>query len=431
MVIYYGLHIANPPIIVPRELISKGAALTGFPNKTWSTLAAFAGWFVIITFFYGLFGFPTQFTKAESGVFLRISSLPMADAWAAIQPYVSRAYSGHFAPMAFTAEMLVSMVFGTNETAWFVRQCLALSILATVTTEAIREANPANTFFGSAGLTAILVFHPFAADLMSWPFMVMQMACLTCASAAAMFLARYSRDPRPRTAWFCVMSGYAAMHFFGVGLAISAATLLALLLTAQAQSSERFAKWPLIVGTLLTALHAIPIMLRGGGVDGPVQWGDSVRRLLVLLVEQPIAALRATFATPWVMQPDLSIPVTQVVWGVAFATIAAIGLVACWRKASIERTLGTVSIVTLTLGAYVLTCGLIAARLRAEAGAASLVPFLIGGRYLIFPICYAVLAAGILRVPAYVYAVGAVAMMISTAVFVRYVAPTVWPSFFL
>ncbi|AVO45241.1 hypothetical protein C6569_09300 [Phreatobacter cathodiphilus] len=361
---------------------------------------------------------------------MQISSLPIADAWAAMQPYVARAYSGHFAPIAFTAEVLVSKLLGANETAWFVRQCLALSIFATVTTAALREANPANTVFGSACLAAILVFHPFAADLMSWPFMVMQIACLTCASAAAMFLARFSRDPSARTAWLCAMSGYAAMHFFGVGLAISAATLLALFLTAWAQSSGRFAKWPLIVGTVLTALHAIPIMLRGGGADGAVQWVDSVRRLLVLLVEQPIAALRATFATPWVMQPDLSIPATQAVWGGAFAAMAAIGLVACWRKASIERTPGTVPIVTLALGAYVLTCGLIAARLRAETGAATLVAFLIGGRYLIFPIFYAVLAAGTLRVPAYVYAVGAAGMMISTAVFVRFVAPTLWPSFF-
>jgi hypothetical protein len=413
----------------PRSRL-EGAALNGLSDRTWKSLYLFAGWFAAIFTFYSLFGLPNLFMREESGILQRLSLLPIQEGWAGMRIFVYSAYSGHFAPVAFTAEFFLSRLVGPIEAFWFVRQCLAMSVFATVATMAMREINPANSLLGSAALAAILVFHPFSADLVSWPIMILQIACLTCMFAAAMFVARFARDPSPRTAWLCAMSGYASMHFLGVGLAVSLATLCALLLTSWARSSVRVAKWPLLVGTLLTALHAVPIMLKGGGPEGPVQWIDSIKRFLILFVEQPIAALRTTFATPWAMHPDLSIPLTQIVWGAVFAIIAAACLIAGWRR-GFSGKLGALPVVTLALGAYALTCALVAARLRADTGAAVLVPFLIGGRYLVFPIFFAVLAAGVLRVPAYVYVAGAIGMMISTAVFIRGVAPSLWPFMFV
>lgn len=387
-------------------------------------------WFIVIAIYYRLFGFPTQYMRAESGVFMQIAHLPKDQALEEMSRYLLRAYSGHFSPLGFCAEFLQSRLFGPNELPWFIRQCMALAVFSSVTSAAVREVLPTKSLTAALALTAIVAFHPFMAELVSWPFMFFQIACLTCLSAAMLFLSRFAKNPTAKNAWLCSMSGYVSMHFFGVGLAISAATLSTLLLTAFVLGRLRTAAPGLVLGGVITALHAIPMMLDGGGSNGVIQTQASVIRFFVLITEQPLAALRSTIVTPWIISPNLTIPNTHAIWGVALVAGICIGLATSWRKAAAFETLGNTPAMTLVLGVYFLTCILIVARLRAELDATSLTVFLIGGRYLIFPLFFGILALATCRIRSVFAVIAAIAMMISTAVFVRTGAPDVWPSLF-
>ncbi len=385
------------------------------------------------------FGFPIQFLRAESGLVLQQAYSP--NWWEWIKPCLTAAYGGHFIPAALSTELLTSWTFGPNEALWSIRQALVLAAMVVcagyTVQKSILNLHPSVEKRASViiGLAISLSFavHPFAIELFSWPFMWMQMACLACVALALYWLMEFINEPTGRSAFLCTLSAYASMHFFGIGLAISVAGLICLALSAYSAGASAKARSAIIVGASLTLLHAIPTAQSGGGRDGPVQISASVSRFLTLIVEQPIAAIRATFSTPWLSVPDLQSQTVQTISGAACLLVITIMLAKLWTSAASGegRRIALASAITFPLLAYLGTCLLTVARIRAETDHAALSPFLVGGRYLIFPMFFGMLTLSVAfrpnRFNAAISLVVLAWFITSSAFFVRDVAPSLWP----
>ncbi|WP_418137230.1 hypothetical protein [Agrobacterium sp. El2ro-1b] len=385
------------------------------------------------------FGFPIQFLRAESGLVLQQAYSP--NWWEWIKPCLTSAYGGHFIPAALSTELLASWMFGPNEALWSVRQALVLAAMsvcaACAMQRSILNVHPAAGKRASLiiGVAIALSFavHPFATELFSWPITWFQMACLACVALALYWLMEFINEPTRRSAFLCTLSAYASMHFFGIGLAVSVAGLISLALSAYSMGAFAKARSALVVGASLTLLHATPTAQSGGGRDGPVQISASVSRFLTLIVEQPIAAIRATFSTPWLSVPDLQSQTLQTISGAAGLVVIAMMLAKLWTSAASGegRRIALASAITFPLLAYLGTCLLTVARIRAETDHAALSPFLVGGRYLIFPMFFGMLTLSVAfrpnRFNAAISLVVLAWFVTSSAFFVRDVAPSLWP----
>lgn len=395
--------------------------------------------FVVWAFNYQ-FGFPVQFLRAESGLLLQEAY--SSDWWRWIEPCFTSAYGGHFIPAALSFELLNTRMIGPSELLWGIRQALFLGLMAVTVAVAMKSVicliNPTANRGISLGIAVFLSLsltaHPFMLELFSWPFMWMQMACLTCAALSLHRLMEFISKPTRANAFWCTISAYASMHFLGIGLAVSAATIISLSLSAYAIGEFPKARAALASGLFLTVLHAIPSALSGGGKDGPIQVFSSAARFLTLVIEQPLAAMRAMFATPWLAMPEFPSVEYQIVSGAAVLIIIIAGFARLWADAAATGSNNKIALaasLTYPLAAYLGVCLLTVARLRAETDESVLQPFMIGGRYLIFPMFFGALIFAIAFRPDHTGLLASVivlvALSVSSALFVRDSAPHLWP----
>lgn len=406
--------------------------------RTTSALALSLSLFIFI--FNAAFGLPVQFLRAESGLLLQIAHSPN---WLnEFSRYVTRAYAGHFIPVAFSLELLQTRLFGPNETLWAMRQSIALALLITaatynsVTLYGITHpgASTSSKRIVAIAIASCFAFNPFVIEMLSWPFMWFQFVCLTGMAVSLCFLLAFIKEPSHGRAFGVTLPAYASIHFLGIGLAISASALATLFIASMCLRQSRKAIPAIVVGLVLTAIHSIPSVMDGGGATGPIRVVDSIARYFTLFIEQPIAAVRATFATPWLPFPALSVIKTQSVLGAGVFVVVGACLSQKWSRAFLSKdqaSIASASALTFAFLAFCAICLLSVARLRAETDNAALVAFVIGGRYLIFPIFCAFLAAPVIIQPktsARILApIVTVVFAISAVVFVRDVVPNLWP----
>lgn len=338
-------------------------------------------------------------------------------------------------------ELLNAWLIGPDEFWWSVRQAAALGAMAVASTFAVmsarmtknpKESSTTGLLFGATFSLAFSV-HPFVLELVSWPFMWMQIACLACMALSLYWLTRFIAVPSKRAALLAALFAYASMHFFGVGLAISAAMLVSLFFVSHALKAVRTALPALLIGLIATLLHTVPSIM-ADDTSGPIRYSDSVARFIFLVSEQPISIAHAVFVSPALAIPDVGSIHIELL-PASLAILAVVGIVVYfWIDAIKERSqakITSAASITFPLLTYLGTCLLIVARLRAEADDASLIQYVVGGRYLIFPMFYSIFILAV-ALPSNRFAmmgcVGALlASMVFSAFFVRNIAPEVWP----
>jgi hypothetical protein len=357
-------------------------------------------------------------------------------------PFWTSAYGGHYAPLAFSLEFLSARIFGFNELPWSVRDALILAVLIvaigqTMRSIAVRVWPLGGRKFALVGFLSIslaLSANISVMEMLSWPFMWMQFACLACMAISLNALVSFISEPARKKAFMCVLSAYASMHFFGVGIAISSAALVSLSLAAWSLHKLSEARLALVLGSALTVVHAVPSALNSGGQNGPVQVLTSFKRYFSLIVAQPTSTFTSTFIWPFPSIPTSDSIGTQTIFGLAFFVALTLTMFAMWFSAYRSRSPRSVVVAasfTFPCLAFFATCLLIVGRLRAEVGDHVLAGFTIGPRYLIFPLVFSAFALPLVippnRFTAGLGVAAAFTSALATALVVHTLAPVVWP----
>jgi hypothetical protein len=430
------------------------------PSGQSSWIAVLALTIVALTGLFGVYcrslGIHVLFLNAESGLYLEMAFAGPEQQIGFIKTHVIRSYNGHFAPLAFLAELLQSKLFGTSERAWFWRQMFACGLLGSaagalvaLSARAAGMAQHASWAIGAAS-AVFLLCAPRIIELVMWPFMVMQLAMLALTAAAACTLLRFLDRRTPTLFAVYLLLAYATMHVFGVGAAISGSALLTgavvvwLLRDAgeiDAATARRLAQL-IAFFFVLTALHGWWMI---GGSDaptesaGPLSVRENVRRFAWLFFGSLFAGARALWARgdmPW---PDLSGGDADAVMGAALllGSITVLGAVAQHYRATGARThLIAFALLAYPLIAMLIYLALITFRLREVGDAAAILPFLIGSRYVVFPAFFLFMlsAACLLLLPRVVHlavvplaGIAAGWAVVGTAHFVFHHMPAIWP----
>ena len=427
-------------------------------QPSWITVLALS--IVVLTVLFGVYcrslGIHVLFLNAESGLYLEMAFASPEQQIGFVKTHVLRSYNGHFAPLAFLAELVQSRLLGTSERAWFWRQMVACGLLGSaagaliaLSARAASMTQRASCATGFAG-AVFLLCAPRIIELVMWPFMVMQLAMLGLTAAAGCALLRFldRRSPTPFAVY--LLLAYATMHLFGVGAAISGSALLTgavivwLMRDAgaiDAVTARRLARL-IAVFFVLTAVHGWWMI---GGSDaptdpaGPLSVRENVRRFAWLFFGSVFAGARALWARgdmPW---PDLSSGDADAVLGAALllGSMTALGAVAQHYRATGARThLIAFALLAFPLIAMLIYLALITFRLREVGDAAAILPFLIGSRYVVFPAFFLFMlgAACLLLLPrvahlAVVPLAGIAAgwAVVGTAHFVLHHMPAIWP----
>ncbi len=405
-----------------------------------------AGLVLALTLFIGAFykasGLHVNPFRAESGVYLASAHGP--DKSAFLRKYVISPYNGHFTPVVFGAEFAQARILGASERGWFWRQMLVLGLLGAAL---VRFAN---LVFSKAGLSpgpaaacavlsaCIFIFQPTIVELAAWPFMSFQLLCLTCAGMAAYYVTRLCESAARRDLVLFLFWGYAAMHCFGVGAAISAAAVGVGGLIVWALRMLR-SSWGIVAGfATLTVLHAY-VMSRSAGQDfgQPLPLSVNVERFGAFFVGSVYAGVRSLWANgrfPW---PNVEAFTVDSVYGVGLFLIAmSTALLLAYRAREDRAALTTGAIVAFPIGALALYCFLTVFRNRAIPDPHIMDTYFFGTRYIVFPAFFVFLAGTAAVVPLarslrglVVLPVGiaAASCMLATSMFLDGAVPKLWP----
>lgn len=175
---------------------------------------------------------PVQFLRAESGWYLAQSHADDATKSAVVRSFFTTSYGGHYAPLAFLAEFETAKFAGPSRTFWRWRQFVAVALTGTAIFFAARAIATAlgvgSRDLLAAAFASVAIFQPAMLDLVSWPFMVMQLAWCGLSLLAIYAVAQLPTEPR-RWTLIALAAAYASLHFSGVGIVTLAGTTAALL----------------------------------------------------------------------------------------------------------------------------------------------------------------------------------------------------------
>ena len=248
--------------------------------KKYPILSAFFAVFTSTILYWSFIGLNVQWLRAQSGQYLIISSHDIKYILSFMASRFLNSYNGHYTPILFSLEIAQSLIYGTNEILWTIRQAMGFSLLSLVTFMTFRSAlqNSQGTMianFVAFCVTAIFMLQPLMLDLASWPFMIMQILFMALFLLAAYHLISFGRTPaKASSLWLATACGYGTMHCLGTGLAVALsliACLIVLLILSYCDHGElreqrRHLIWTLTALSILTSVHAL-MMLRAPDVD--------------------------------------------------------------------------------------------------------------------------------------------------------------------
>ncbi|WP_439684876.1 hypothetical protein MNJPNG_05040 [Cupriavidus oxalaticus] len=419
-------------------------------------LAATVAFAVAFGAYCSALGIRIGFLRAESGLYLDMAFARTGVQLDFIRDYMLRSYNGHFTPVVFVSELLQSKLYRTREWAWYARQMFVCGMLGTAITwlgyQVTRAAGLSILGALSVGVftAAFFLCQPMMLELVTWPFMALQILMLaTMAAAGGMLMAFVKTSRIPAFASFLVLS-YSTMHIFGVGAATSASALatagavLWLLRDEDDISPEGLraaAKW-MAVAAAMTAVHAV-VMVKGANTPSAtgdaVSMTENVRRFGWLLMDSIYAGLRAMWASGGMQWPDMRVGDIEAVygWGMFMGGLCLVLSAAARYRATRDRLhLASFALIAYPFMAMVTYVALVTFRMRIVPDEQVLLSYFIGSRYVIFPSFYLFLMGmGVLLsmtvalqrgiVP--LSAVAAAAAIGGTAVFANGFMNTVWP----
>jgi hypothetical protein len=356
------------------------------------------------------FGIHVAFLNAESGFFLDEASASGAGLKQFIRWLSLHSYDGHYTPIPLIAELLQARLYGTRESAWFWRQMAVCGMLAAAIffyighIGRVAGLKPVAAKSAAVAFAVFFLCQPLVIEMVMWPFMAMQLLLLCMAAAAGCFLIRFiERHDISAFAAF-VLTAYASMHIFGAGLSVSLAALLTggallfLLRDADAIDRQQVSKglaW-LALAFALTAGHSL-MMLDARAFpppsEIPLTLFQNLARFGGLVLDSVVASLRHLylwsghgFKTPSMNEAGL-----RACGG--FALLAAVGALLGFLACRFRRTRDNIYLFGFGLLAFpflamTITLFMIVFRLHKVQGAEAVLPYLIGGRYIIFPAFY-------------------------------------------
>lgn len=435
---------------------------------------------LIFTLSFGAYcrfnGLYTNFLRVESGWFVDLAHADMADLRRFAWIWITHSYNGHFAPVAFVSELLQSRLIGASEKIWFWRQMFVVATLGTAIALAARRlarTAPVSTIGATIFAVSSAVFflcQPFILELASWPFMALLLMSLAMSALAVVFLVDFAVGRDPNRLLFFLLAAYGAMHFSGVGAAMSgAAILVAVLLVVEMKARGALSDDGLrrsvqfiLSAVILNVLHAALMLHDTDGdvrlqmvremfslkqevlAEPPVQPPtvlQALMRLGLLFMDSAFAGLRAMWGSGggfvW-PRFDIDTSPTEAVYALAFFVMVSLGLGGILAKARSEakpHLLASCAVSIYAWAAFVIYIAMVAIRLRTAPPDAAL-NFLIGPRYVIYPAFFlflgtlpilVLLLRAIGRPAVAIAVVAALGAALSTSVFARTMMPKIWP----
>jgi hypothetical protein len=228
--------------------------------------------FLLLAIYLTIARIPIQFLRGESGFMLTLTANPPArDHYFSL--YLRHSYNGHYTPLAFMAEWVQARLLGTSELAWLLRQAAVVTLLFLAIFNFARQLFHHFGRIGyvyAVGTASIACMTIPMLEMASWPFMVMQMLCMSLAFLCASKLVRFAHTQRRADLAMALMIGYASMHVFGVGLAVSVSAIAAccVMLTISRQWSPRMAVYVVAIFAMTTA-HAVMMLRVSDAEAGP------------------------------------------------------------------------------------------------------------------------------------------------------------------
>ena len=131
-----------------------------------------------------------EMLRAESGIYLIQSALGSKALVNRAGFFFSHAPNGHYTPLAFSAELLCSYLFGVNEALWLYRQLFLLAVLGLilfatfVRLSGLRHSGIVETVSMAVVFPVIFLSMPLMIDFVAWPFMSLQIAFMICAASS-------------------------------------------------------------------------------------------------------------------------------------------------------------------------------------------------------------------------------------------------------
>jgi len=214
---------------------------------------------------------PPNFLRSESGWYLRTAYSSAETQRNFERDFFHLSYSGHYTPLVFLAEFRAARLIGTNGAVWLGRQIFALALLAAATFAlaqrlgSIFELSRGSQVAFATAVAAVSAFQLPMLDLITWPFMILQLVWVGVALLVLYALVMVSREPeKARWVWVSALAAYASLHVSGLGLALVAAVTAALsgiIVVARCSPQSNLAivrsSAPAALGTMLalTLLH--------------------------------------------------------------------------------------------------------------------------------------------------------------------------------
>lgn len=360
-------------------------------------LAIFLLWLALTAMVYSKV--ESNFLRAESGWYLFLSKSPPAWQRNFLESLATMTFSGHYAPIALSAEFETAKVVGATPAFWKWRQITMAALLATVLYNLVNDScrlcslSPGKGIATAIAATALLVFQPYMTDFIAWPFMILQLLWLLLMTLALLSLIRIVERPtKARWPWLAVGAAYGSLNVLGIGLTTVAATTVVLggLLFWEYRSnrSKRLAI-PLAVLLVVSAFHAWLMLAL------PHAETMSVHERLPHFLSSAfgfvpsfgVAALRALFSSHLVSidgfqrSPDRP-------YGLAFVAIAVASVVAIFLRTlrnpqSTPAQRGTFVLAAFAAVSFIALVGLISLRELTHPSAHGFGDYFVGSRYLI------------------------------------------------
>jgi hypothetical protein len=217
---------------------------------------------------------PISFLRAESGWFLWTSHSGESVQQSIVRGFFVHSSAGHYTPLAFFGEFTMAKIAGTSRTFWRWRQLTAASAIGAALFGLVASlgrllslSRPIQ-YAAAASLSALIMFQPGMVDLITCPFMIMQLSWLGVSIGVLFCLSKmFSTSSRPMWPWLAVAAAYASLHFSGLGLVTIAATAAVLVWFAftRGGAMHQPAIRACAVMLVLTLGHAVMML----------QWGDT------------------------------------------------------------------------------------------------------------------------------------------------------------
>jgi hypothetical protein len=355
---------------------------------------------------------PINFFRAEGGLFQFVAHSSAADQQNYLHWFFHRSYHGHFTGIGYWLEFKTTQFAGTWGAFWRWRQLNVLAGVATAVFLLVRYtarswgASKYAAAAAAAAMAAIFIYQPLMADLLSWTFLVFQLAWMLLSALTLFSLVKLVLNPSSkRWIWGSAIFAYASMHALGVGAVTAAATglVLAILLLGVAQGkleafrgNKRTLALVLLLLVVFSVAHALCMILLNGPPTPPgtnlSPTSPIVARLGLVAVEF-FAALQSLFVS------DITAPTSNdsiaTAWALGLgmfllAGLAVFHLTRVALRAPDSRNLTMFVLHAFSIVSFLACVGLVAARDSFEPSSRGVTPFLFGARYVI-PISFTLL----------------------------------------